>query len=180
MFCIFHQNWIFYDELLGVILSAKCMLDRWCWLVSMENSMWFLMSIMLQCYSYWALSYYSELTQSQAFQPMAAQLSMKDALPLAKILATAPCNSSNTGPRVLFQYSNCLSSYGGSHYEDETKSLDCAGQLQSHGWRLIVAINLCTFLLYTTKSFYWCLKGCIIWSWESWGLSHYKDVVLPA
>ena len=38
-----------------------------------------------------ALSYYSDLTLSQAFQLMAAQLSKKAALPLAKILATASC-----------------------------------------------------------------------------------------
>ena len=34
----------------------------------------------------WALSYYSDMTLSQEFQPMAAQLSMKAALPLAKFL----------------------------------------------------------------------------------------------
>ena len=45
-----------------------------------------------------ALSYYSDLTPSQEFQPIAAQLSMKAALPLAKILAKASCRSSNTGP----------------------------------------------------------------------------------
>ena len=38
-----------------------------------------------------ALSYYSDLTLSQAFQLMAAQLSKKAALPMAKILATASC-----------------------------------------------------------------------------------------
>ena len=37
------------------------------------------------------LFYYSDLTMSQSFQPMAAQLSKKAALPLAKILATASC-----------------------------------------------------------------------------------------
>ena len=47
----------------------------------------------------WALSYYSDLTLLQEFQPTAAQLSMKAALPLAKILATASCRSSKTGPR---------------------------------------------------------------------------------
>ena len=46
----------------------------------------------------WALSHYSDLTLSQSFQPMAAQLSKKAALPLAKILATAPCRRSKTGP----------------------------------------------------------------------------------
>ena len=50
----------------------------------------------------WALSYYSDLTLSQEFQPMAAQLSMKAALPLAKILATASCRSSKTGPWALY------------------------------------------------------------------------------
>ena len=48
-----------------------------------------------------ALSYFSDLTLSQEFQPMAAQLSMKAALPLAKILATASCRSSKTGPSAL-------------------------------------------------------------------------------
>ena len=45
-----------------------------------------------------ALSYYSHLTLLHAFQPMAAQLSKKAALPLAEILATTSCHSSNTGP----------------------------------------------------------------------------------
>ena len=48
---------------------------------------------------YWALSYYTDLTLSQTFQPMTAQLSQKAALPLAKILATASGRSSKTGPR---------------------------------------------------------------------------------
>ena len=41
------------------------------------------------------LYYYSDLKLSQKFQPMAAQLSMKAALPLAEILAIAPCRCSN-------------------------------------------------------------------------------------
>ena len=45
-----------------------------------------------------ALSYYSNLTLSQTFQPMGAQLSKKAALPLAKILATTSCRSTKTGP----------------------------------------------------------------------------------
>ena len=48
--------------------------------------------------SSWALSCYSDLTLSQKFQPMAAQLSMKAALTLAKIPATASCRSSEQGP----------------------------------------------------------------------------------
>ena len=47
-----------------------------------------------------ALYYYSDLTLSQEFQPMAAQLSMEAALPLARILVTASCCNSNTEPRV--------------------------------------------------------------------------------
>ena len=47
-----------------------------------------------------ALSYYSYLTLSQAFQPMAVQLSKKAVHPFAKILATASCCSSKTGPRI--------------------------------------------------------------------------------
>ena len=49
----------------------------------------------------WALSYYSDRTLWQEFQPMAAKLSMKAALPLAKILTTASCRSSKTGPWLL-------------------------------------------------------------------------------
>ena len=48
----------------------------------------------------WARSHYSDLTLSQEFQPTAAQLSMKAALPLAKILATASCLCSKRGPRA--------------------------------------------------------------------------------
>ena len=48
----------------------------------------------------WALSYYSDLALSQAFHPMAAQLSKKAAHPLAKILATTSCCCSKTGPRL--------------------------------------------------------------------------------
>ena len=51
-----------------------------------------------------ALSYYSDLMLSQAFQPMVAQLSKKAALPLAKIVATASCWCSNTGPRNTLFY----------------------------------------------------------------------------
>ena len=58
-------------------------------------------SWMVRHHNYRALSYYSDLTLSQEFQPMAAQLSMKAALPLAKILATASCRSSKTGPRAV-------------------------------------------------------------------------------
>ena len=44
-----------------------------------------------------ALYYCSDLTLSQEFQPMSAQLSMKTALPLARNFATASCRSSKTG-----------------------------------------------------------------------------------
>ena len=54
----------------------------------------------MSAYGARALSYYSDLTLSQEFQPMAAQLSMKAALPLDKILATASCCRSKTGPRA--------------------------------------------------------------------------------
>ena len=47
---------------------------------------------------YWVLSYYSDLTLSQEFQPMVPQLSKKAAIPFAKSLATASCCSSKTGP----------------------------------------------------------------------------------
>ena len=52
-------------------------------------------------------SYYSDPTLSQEFQPMAAQLSMKAALPLAKILATASCRSSKTGPSSPYIPTTC-------------------------------------------------------------------------
>ena len=47
-----------------------------------------------------ALSYNSNLTLSQAFQPITAQLSKKAALPLTKILATASCIGRKTGLSV--------------------------------------------------------------------------------
>ena len=43
-----------------------------------------------------ALYYYNDLTTSESFQPMAARLSMKPALPLTKSFATASCRMSNT------------------------------------------------------------------------------------
>ena len=51
-----------------------------------------------------ALSYYSDLTLSQSFQPMGAQLSKKAALPLAKIIATASCRSGKPRPRYVHMY----------------------------------------------------------------------------
>ena len=50
------------------------------------------------------LYYYCGLTLSQEFQPMTAQLSMKGALPLAKILARASYRSSNTGPSDISRF----------------------------------------------------------------------------
>ena len=49
-----------------------------------------------------ALSYYCDMTLSQEFQPMGAQLSSKAALPLAGILATASDRCSKTGPWTPF------------------------------------------------------------------------------
>ena len=46
----------------------------------------------------WSQSYYKDQMLSQSFQPMAAQLSKKAALPLTKILVTASCRSSKTRP----------------------------------------------------------------------------------
>ena len=57
------------------------------------------LSMELHCEHSWALYYYNDLT-SQSFQPMAAQLSMKAALPLAKSLVTASYRHSNTGPCI--------------------------------------------------------------------------------
>ena len=56
-------------------------------------------------------AYYSNLMLSQEFQLMAAQLSMKAAVPLAKTLATASRRSRKTGPWVLLEN---LASCGGS------------------------------------------------------------------
>ena len=58
----------------------------------------------------WALSYYSDLTLSQSFQPMVAQLSKKAALPLAKILATVMSQLWDTalGHNVWTLYGNSL------------------------------------------------------------------------
>ena len=54
----------------------------------------------------WELSCYNDvsLSLSLSFQPMAAQLSKKAALPLAKILAKTSCRSSKTGPRIIYIY----------------------------------------------------------------------------
>ena len=46
----------------------------------------------------WVLYYYCHMSMSQGFQPMAAQLSVKAALPLAERIATASDCCSNTGP----------------------------------------------------------------------------------
>ena len=67
----------------------------------MKFTLWVLVALIYWwLYSLWlrALSYNSDATLSQTFQPMTAQLSMKAELPLAKILATASCRSSKTGP----------------------------------------------------------------------------------
>ena len=51
-----------------------------------------------------ALSYYCDMTLSQEFKPMGAQLSLKAALPLVGILATASDRCSKTGPGAGTQY----------------------------------------------------------------------------
>ena len=51
----------------------------------------------------WVLSCYSDLMLSQAFPPMAAQLSQKAVLPLAKIPATVSCYRSKTDDVILLQ-----------------------------------------------------------------------------
>ena len=66
--------------------------------VAMHFGMFF-KRLSLTGFRYWALYYYSDPTLSQEFQPRAAQLSMKVASPLAKILATASCCGSNAGHR---------------------------------------------------------------------------------
>ena len=88
-------------------------------------------------YQYCALSFYSDLTLSQGFQPMAAQLSMKAALPLAKILATESCRSSKTRPRD----SHCKDemvmrpSYfdNGNSFTGKTASLYWNGSIMPYG-----------------------------------------------
>ena len=69
-----------------------------------------------------ALSYYSDLMRSQPFQPMAAKLSKKAVLPLAKILVTASCHNSNTGPRIDLMHKH-VSQYG--PYAIQSKSMSC-------------------------------------------------------
>ena len=68
------------------------MSDIYCRYFQKKLTMW------RHTWTYRALSYYSDLTLSQSFQPMAAQLSKKAALPLAKILATVSSHSNKTGP----------------------------------------------------------------------------------
>ena len=52
--------------------------------------------------------YYSILTLSKLFQPTAAQLSMKAALPLAKMLVMTSCRNSNRGPTPICSHTNGL------------------------------------------------------------------------
>ena len=80
----------------------------------------------------WTLSYYCDLTPSQEFQPMAAQLSIKATLPLAGILATASCCSSKTGPGVLRRHH--------AQYDAIAMNESCTafGCLQKSGWDLTV------------------------------------------
>ena len=47
------------------------------------------------------LSYYCDMTLSQEFYPMEAQLSLKAALPMTERLATAEDRCSKTGPWIL-------------------------------------------------------------------------------
>ena len=82
-----------------------------------------------------ALSYYSDLTLSQEFQPMAAQLSMKAAFPLANILATASCLGSKTGPMMLTNIGSRI--YAGSALGGLTHWLQ---------WRHISTLNLVNIL----------------------------------
>ena len=56
---------------------------------------------------YRTLSYHCDMTLSQEFQPMGAQLSLKAVLPLAGFLATASDRSSKTGPRDILRIHFC-------------------------------------------------------------------------
>ena len=93
-----------------------------------------------------ALSYYSDLTLSQEFQPMAAQVSTKAVLPLAKILATASCRSSNTGPRIQLW----MSRHAARHMNALADVMLIANQ--HIGWR--VGHHPRTLLVSATWNFY--------------------------
>ena len=66
------------------------------------------------------LYYFSDLTRSQSFQPMAAQLSMKAALPLAETIMTALYHSSNRGGPLNINTPSYK--YRHSYYKDRTVS----------------------------------------------------------
>ena len=54
------------------------------------------------CLQAWALYYLCDITLSQEFSPMGAQLSLKTVLQMAEILATASNLCNNTGPGSHF------------------------------------------------------------------------------
>ena len=71
------------------------------------------------------------LTLLRAFQPMAAQLSKKAVLPLAKILATASCRSSKTGPRYRSLKPFIRKTRTDLHIQYQ--SCRCPGDIRRHG-----------------------------------------------
>ena len=82
---------------------------------------------------HWALSkYYSDLMLSQAFQSMAVQLSKKAALPLAKIIATASCRSSKTGPWLCLSEVTGYKWYMNFHWDKYEDWSDTHVQIYEH------------------------------------------------
>ena len=93
-----------------------------------------------------ALSYNSDLTLSQAFQPMAAQLSKKAMLPLAKIRATASCRSSKPGPCWWLILKPCrCNSFGDEALLNEVSSKELQRLLYITGYRGSTLSNGCHY-----------------------------------
>ena len=86
---------------LGVLFAFLSSIDKSCSKSKLNEKVDEIYYICKSCviwkYNSRAQPYYSDPTLSQEIQPMAAQLSMKAALPLAKILATVSCRSIRQG-----------------------------------------------------------------------------------
>ena len=100
----------FFSEWCIAGYGTSVLWDLWDWSIHRrpvdsphKGSVWFpchdvtAHGLVQNCGISMALHYYNDLKLSRKFQPMAAQLSMKAAPPLAKILVTASCCRGNTG-----------------------------------------------------------------------------------
>ena len=99
---VFHDN----DALKLDFLYNFCMLSlsfvfRFCRCMTMGEALFYMNTRESLPTEIRALSHYCDMTLSQEFYPMGAQLSLKAALPLAERIATASDHCSKTGPRIV-------------------------------------------------------------------------------